>query len=145
MSVPVVEAAIGEVIYHPFEPVGVGITGVTVGNEASWAQEVEPVAEESPLVAAVASKVIAPLPSDKGILQLLPAGQVKGTPAIVPEIVRARPWGSDAVRFRVLPPTHQPLLPGWAQLTLAEIVGGLYDGGGGSSSSHTTSQEKQQP
>ena len=61
-SVPVVETAIGEIIYHPFEPVAVGTTGVTVGKEESLAQEVEPVAEERPLVAAVALKVIAPLP-----------------------------------------------------------------------------------
>jgi hypothetical protein len=72
-------------------------------------------------------------------------GQVKGVPPIVPEMVRAKPWGSEAVRFRVLLPTHQPLLPDWAQLTLAEIVGGLYDGGGGSSGSQTTLQEKQHP
>jgi hypothetical protein len=53
---------IGEVIYHPFEPVAIGTTGVTVGKEESLAHEVELVAEERPLVAAVALKVIAPLP-----------------------------------------------------------------------------------
>lgn len=141
-SVPVVDATIGKVTYHPFEPVAVGITGVTVGNETSRAQEVEPVAEESPLVGAVALKVIAPLPSANAILQLLPAAQVNGPPAIVPEIVKASPWGSEAVRFKEDVPLHQPLLPGREQATDPVTVGGLYVG---SSSSHTTSQEKQQP
>lgn len=141
-SVPVVETATGDVICHPFEPVAIGSTGVTVGKEASLAQVVEPVAEERPLVAAVAVKVIAPLPCDNATLQLLPASQVNGAPAIVPEIVKASPWGSEAVIFRVAVPIHQPLLPGTEQTTAPLIDGGLYVG---SSSSHTTLQEKQHP
>ena len=77
-------------------------------------------------------------------MQLGPAAQVKGVSPIVPEMVRAKPCGSDAIMLILSFATHQPLVPHRAQLTFAVIVGGLYDGGG-SSSSHTTSQEKQHP
>ena len=87
-------------------------------------QAVEPVAEESPLVAAIALCVMGPLPSANAILQEFPTAQVKADPFMVPDIVRAKPCGSEAERFSVAEPIHQPLLPAWEQATVPLTVGG---------------------
>ncbi len=74
-------------------------------------QTVDPADDESPLVPAVAKNVMGPFPSGSAMLQEFPAGQLKADPLIVPEIVTAKPCGSEADRFRVEDPMHQPLLP----------------------------------
>ena len=95
-----------------------------LGTVTSLFQAVEPVAEESPLVAAVALYVMEPFPSATAILQEFPTAQVKADPSIVPEIVRAKPCGSEAKRFSAADPIHQPLLPDWEQATVPLTVGG---------------------
>ena len=65
-----------------------------------------------------------PFPSAKAMLQELPIAQVNAEPLIVPEMVRANPWGSEADRFRVAVPMHQPLLPACEQAIVPLIVGG---------------------
>jgi hypothetical protein len=94
------------------------------GAITSLFQAVEPVAEESPLVAAVALYVIGPFPSANAMLQEFPTGQVKADPFMVPEMVSAKPCGSEAKRFSVAEPIHQPLLPAWEQATAPLTVGG---------------------
>ena len=68
--------------------------------------------------------MIEPFPSDNAMLQEFPAAQVKAVPFMVPEIVRAKPCGSEADRFNVAEPMHQLLLPAWEQVTVPLIVGG---------------------
>ena len=95
-----------------------------LGAVTSLFQVVEPVAEESPLVAAVALYMIEPFPSAKAILQEFSTAQVKGDPFMVPEIVKVKPCGSEAERFSVAEPIHQPVLPAWEQATVPLTVGG---------------------
>jgi hypothetical protein len=95
-----------------------------LGTVTSLFQAVEPVAEESPLVAATTLYAMGPFPSDKAMLQEFPTAQVKADPFIVPEIVSAKPCRSEADRFKVADPIHQPLLPAREHATLPLIVGG---------------------
>jgi hypothetical protein len=68
--------------------------------------------------------VIEPFPSDNAMLQEFPTAQVKAVPFMVPEIVKAKPCGSEAAKFSVAVPIHQPLLPAWGQATVPLTVGG---------------------
>jgi hypothetical protein len=71
-------------------------------------------------------------------------GQAKGVPFKIPEMRTEAPWGSEALRFNVREPVHQPLLL-CVQFSTPEIVGGSVGVGSTQSGSHWISQDRQQP
>ena len=55
---------------------------------------------------------------------VFPLGQVKGVPLTSPLMMTDCPCGSEALRSSERLPMHQPLFPGFEQVSTCEIVGG---------------------